>query len=188
MKITILNGDLQPTTNAFSRQIEEYVEQLRKSNQVDLFTLTQMDLHYCTGCWSCWWKTPGECTTKDDAEIIFRSVIHSDLVIFASPLIAGFPSSALKKIMDRLIVLLHPYIEIVKGECHHRKRYEKYPNIAVILDRETDTDDEDIKIVKDIFDRLAINFHSKLVFVKMIDEVTKLDFVIMEEISNDEKI
>jgi hypothetical protein len=90
--------------------------------------------------------------------------------------------------MDRLIVLLHPYIEIVNGECHHRKRYEKYPNLGLILEKEPDTDDEDIKLVKDIFDRLAINFHSKLVFVKMIDEVTKLDFVIMEEVRNDEKI
>jgi hypothetical protein len=188
MKITILNGDLNPTTNSFSRKVEAYVEELRKSNRVDLFTLAQMDLHYCTGCWSCWWKTPGECAINDDAEIIFRSVINSDLVIFASPLIAGFPSSALKKIMDRLIVLLHPYIEIVNGECHHRKRYEKYPNLGLILEKEPDTDDEDIKLVKDIFDRLAINFHSKLVFVKMIDEVTKLDFVIMEEVRNDEKI
>lgn len=182
MKISILNGDLNPTTNNFSRKVETYVEELRKSNQVDLFTLAQMDLHYCTGCWSCWWKTPGECAISDDAEVIFRSVINSDLVIFASPLIAGFPSSALKKIMDRLIVLLHPYIEIVNGECHHRKRYDKYPNLGLIIEKEADTDDEDIKIVKDIYHRLAINFHSNLVFIKTIDEVTKQDLAEMEQV------
>ena len=45
-----------------------------------------------------------------------------------------------------MIPLLHPYIELVKGECHHKKRYSKYPKLALILDRDHDpeTDDEDI--------------------------------------------
>jgi multimeric flavodoxin WrbA len=133
-----------------------------------------MNLHYCTGCWSCWWKTPGECAIKDDAEQIFRAVINSELIVFASPLIAGFTSAMLKKIQDRLIVLLHPYLQINNGESHHRRRYDKYPEFGVIIDKEGDTDEEDLKIVKDIYDRLAINFHSKQRFIKFVDEIDSI--------------
>jgi len=136
-----------------------------------------MNLHYCTGCWSCWWKTPGKCSIKDDAEPIFKSVINSDFFIFASPLIAGFTSSLLKKITDRFIVLLHPYIELKNGENHHRKRYTKYPDFGLILKNESVTDHEDIEIISDIYDRLAINFHCKKKYLKCIDQVKPKDIV-----------
>ena len=138
-----------------------------------------MNLHYCTGCWSCWWKTPGRCAINDDAEKIIRSVINSDFVIFASPLIAGFTSSALKKITDRLIVLLHPYIELINGESHHRKRYNKYPDFGLILEKETDTDNEDLDIVNDIYERFALNFHCEKKYTRYIDH-DKVEDIIYE--------
>ncbi len=76
----------------------------------------------------------------------------------------------MKKITDRLIVLLHPYIEIIEGECHHVKRYEKYPEIGVLLQPEEDTDEEDLAIVSDIYKRLAINLHSKVQIVDVMDK------------------
>lgn len=112
---------------------------------------------------------------KDEGEVIFRAVINSDFIIFASPLIAGFTSAMLKKVQDRLIVLLHPYLEIIHDESHHRKRYDKYPEFGVIIDKEENTNEEDIKIVKEIYDRLAINFHSKQRFIKFVDEVSPYD-------------
>ncbi len=180
-KITILNGDMEDENSEFSTYMEGLSERLNINNSCKIFHLSQMNLHYCTGCFSCWWKTPGKCAVKDDAEDIFRSVINSDLVIFASPLIAGFTSSVLKKIMDRLIVLLHPHIILSHGECHHAKRYEKYPKLGLVLQKEDCTDKEDLKIVRDIYDRFAINFHSKIEFMELagsqeIEEIsTKLE-------------
>lgn len=133
MKITILNGDMKQDENDFSRYLEKLAEGFRENHSIYLYPLNKMNLHYCTGCWDCWWKTPGRCTINDGAEKIFKSVINSDFVIFASPLMAGFTSSSLKKITDRLIVLLHPYIKLKNGECHHKKRYDKYPDFGLIL-------------------------------------------------------
>jgi hypothetical protein len=172
MKITILNGDKAESSEDFSDYIQKLEAGLKKKHSVDLFELGRMNLQYCLGCWTCWWKTPGICKIRDDAEIIFRSVINADFVIFASPLIAGFTSSVLKKITDRLIVLLHPYIELRNGECHHLKRYDKYPELGLLLKKEEDTDDEDLKIIGDIYDRLALNFHSRIKYLKCIDHNT----------------
>lgn len=179
MNITILNGAINGGNNKFSLFLEKLSGKLNEKHTVKLFHLDKMNLHYCTGCWSCWWKTPGKCAIKDDAEQVFRSVINSGFFIFASPLIAGFTSSTLKKITDRLIVLLHPYIELKNGECHHQKRYDRYPDFGLILEKEKDTDEEDIGILKDIYDRFALNFHSQKKYIKFIEH-DKIEDIIHE--------
>lgn len=177
MKITILNGDMSVGESDFSRYMEQFTGQLKMHHSVDAFPLHTMNLHYCTGCWSCWWKTPGQCIKPDTAEQIFRSVINADFIIFASPLMAGFTSSALKKITDRLIVLLHPYVKLKNGESHHRKRYDRYPDFGLIVQKESDTDEEDIRIINDIYDRFALNFHNKRRYTRFIELDTIKDVI-----------
>ena len=179
MKITILNGDMDDGESEFTVYIEKLSENLRQQHAVTVFALNKMNLHYCTGCWSCWWKTPGKCAINDDAGEILRSVVDSDFLIFASPLMVGFTSSALKKITDRFVALLHPYIKMKEGECHHLTRYEKYPDFGLVLKKEKDTDDEDIAIVNDIYERLSINFHGAKNFIKFIDN-TKMEEIVYE--------
>ena len=171
MKITILNGDMNKGENGFTDYVNIFSKKLEEQgHSVDHFKLHDMDLHFCTGCWTCWWKTPGQCTLKDDGEQVLRSVINADFFVFASPLMAGFTSSRLKLITDRLVGLLHPYVEIHQGEYHHRKRYERYPDFGLILEREDDTDEEDIQIVRDIYKRFSINFHNSMKYLMLTDQ------------------
>ena len=90
-------------------------------------------------------------------------------MIFASPLIYGFTSALLKKLTDRLITLIHPYIFQISGECHHEARYEKYPDFGLLLQRENDSDDEDIEIVRNIYKRISISLHSEMKFMQWIE-------------------
>lgn len=170
MKITILNGDMNSNSEKFSDYLINFSIELSETHNVKHFQLTDMDIKQCSGCWNCWIKTPGKCTTKDDVEQILKSVIDSDLVIFASPVIAGFTSSILKKVSDRMVSLVHPYIEIREKECHHKKRYKKYPNFGVLLMNDKDTDFEDTTIIMEIYERFALNFHSNLKFLFQIDQ------------------
>jgi multimeric flavodoxin WrbA len=183
MRITILNGDIHPENKNFSEYIQHLVENFTtEKHDVQVFNIHSMKLFYCKGCWSCWWKTPGRCDIQDDGAQIFQSVINSDFFIFASPLIAGFTSSALKKITDRFVCLLHPYIQLKNGESHHRKRYEKYPDFGLVLEKEADTDNEDIDIVRNIYERLSLNFHNNLRFCYFIESTKPED--ITHEISH----
>jgi multimeric flavodoxin WrbA len=162
MKITLLNGDHNPEGSDFSRFVSATAKAMEKDHQVQSFTLAQMNIKHCVGCWNCWVKTPGLCTQHDESSEIMREIIQSDLVIFASPILAGFTSSTLKKLQDRMIVLIHPYIALVKGECHHKIRYDRYPDFALLLQKEEDTDEDDINIITNIYERLAMNFHCSL--------------------------
>ena len=166
MKITILNGNPDSGMSPFRTHLESLCNLLEEKHQVEHFKLIDMNIKSCTGCWTCWVKTPGQCIHDDEGEQIFRSVLNSDFYILDSPLRMGFTSALLKTITDRLIVLLHPYIEIQQGECHHKKRYTKYPDFGILYAKEKDTDDEDLKIISDIYDRFAINFHATKRYMK----------------------
>ena len=63
-----------------------------------------------------------------------------------------------------MIPLLHPYIEIDNKECHHVKRYKKYPKLGLVLvDRNIDNLDG-LDTIVDAYKRFALNFKSELCF------------------------
>jgi multimeric flavodoxin WrbA len=178
MIITILDGNPKPNRELYNHYLLQLERELTSGgHEVQTVVLRDLDIRFCTGCWSCWWgPTPGECVFRDDSHSVCRTYIRSDLVIFVSPVIMGFVSALMKKVQDKLIPLLHPYIEFDCKECHHRKRYERYPGIGLILEGNSDTDDEDIEITTDMFHRFALNFKTGLVFTLMthqpVQEVT----------------
>ena len=166
MKILILNGNPDPDKGKMDPYIARLQEQLKAAgHEAKAVVLRDLKIGYCTGCFNCWLKTPGICSIKDDAIDITRQYIASDHVILASPLILGFVSSLLKSAMDRNLCLVHPHLAEVDGEVHHKKRYDKYPLISFLLEKEAVTDDEDIAIATDIFRRQAVNVWASLGFV-----------------------
>jgi len=66
--------------------------------------------------------------------------------------------------------LIHPYLEIVQNEVHHLSRYDKYPLIGLILEKEKGTDEKDIEIISDIYMRDAINLKTSFCFTKFTDD------------------
>lgn len=98
------------------------------------FLLEEFDINYCTGCWTCWWKTPGRCIFRDDMERVLPGMIAAGLVVLATPSTFGMPAAGMKNLLDRTIPLVHPYIELIGGESRHRKRYARYPKLALWAD------------------------------------------------------
>lgn len=166
MDILILNGTPAKGFSQFRQALEGFEAKLAESNEIKTIDLANLTLSFCNGCFNCWWKTPGICNIHDDIDQISKQVMKADRIVFAAPLIHGYPSALLKKVQDRLIPLLMPYIQLVDGECHHEKRYAHYPDIELFFGRESHTDAEDEKIVSDMYRRLAINFHSKIVNIQ----------------------
>lgn len=171
MTITILDGSPENGKYSLESFVNDFRNALnRKGFILNFFDLKRLTIKNCMGCFGCWVKTPGECTISDDTVQIRRNVINSDLVIFISPVIMGFTSALLKKVQDKMIPLIHPYIEFVNNECHHQSRYNKNPDIALLLERTEGSDEEDYKIIENIYQRLAINMKSNLRFVSFTDQ------------------
>lgn len=172
MKITILNGNPTEGNELFENYLIN-LSSLAESRGHDVVTLLlrDMDIRYCIGCFGCWVKTPGKCSNSDDdMHTVCSHYINSDLVIFASPVIMGFTSALLKRVHDRIIPLVMPYVRFYDGESHHLPRYEKYPTMSLLLAKETDTDNGDLEIISEIYKRDSLNFHAPFVFLGTTDK------------------
>lgn len=168
MKTLILDGSPYNDAQEYDKYIKSLTDRLiEQGHDTFLLQIKNMDLSFCSGCWSCWWKTPGECAFQDDGSILCREYINSDFVLYASPLIMGFHSALLKKVQDRLIPLLHPYLAFKNREHLHRKRYDKYPDTGLLLDISREDDVEAFDITTEIFQRFNRNFNSKFRFAKI---------------------
>lgn len=168
-KIVIINGNPISEKYRLTNFLAE-LEGCLSSADYDVTThlLSEKKIKTCVGCWNCWVKTPGVCRHNDDMPKILSDIINADLVIYASPLILGMLSAELKIFQDRTIPLIHPYIEIKEGVSHHTKRYSKYPETAVVLEKSDATNDE-IENTKEIFNRIVSNYHSDLKLFEIIE-------------------
>lgn len=159
--ITILNGIPDDSYTEFESEFDRLAKDAASERKINIIRLRDLDIRYCTGCWDCWVKTPGICAQKDDMEIVYRSVIQSDLTVFLSPASLGFVGSLLKKTCDRMIPIVHPYIVFYKKELHHKSRYKKYPKLGLIL-IDPDKSAIDFENTRRIFSRLSINLKTDL--------------------------
>ena len=173
MKITILNGS--PAESGFA--IDPYLDQLQgliqaRGHKCQQLVLRDLSADFCTGCWGCWVKTPGLCVFHDDSQKVCQAVIHADFVLFASPVIMGYFSGVMKKFMDKLIPLVHPYITVDRGEAHHRRRYRRkdYPLCGLLLEKTPETDAEDLEIIQAIQVRTMRNLKTRNRFLMQIDQ------------------
>ena len=171
----IINGI---TNSSFS----EFETQLEKMDRKDLvyFKLRDLQINYCQGCWDCWVKTPGICAIKDDYEQILSRIPSADQLTIITPILAGYESSLIKKFKDRLIPIIHPYIEIYKREQHHRQRYGKTPDIKVIVLEDEDTTDEDIATLTELYERTSLNLRNKLIEVVRIKKGAEFEHVLTD--------
>ena len=167
MRITILNGEPDPAS-AFQAYIHELTAELAALGH-GVATLELRDLHLagCSGCFSCWVKTPGSCAKRDDSAQVCRAALDAELLLLASPVRMGFTSELLKRATDQMIPLVHPFFMMDRGELHHRPRYAATPRLALLLAPGPDCDAEDLDITQAIWTRTARNlkFHLTLTAV-----------------------
>ncbi len=182
MQITLINGNDPSKNPGFEEYINQFEGALTEDHKVKMFNLYALSINDCIGCFGCWQKTPGKCIIKDDMSTILPGYMHSDLVLFASPLILGFPNARLKTSHDRSIPVIHPYVEISEAKLNHKPRYHKYPKMGLLIEKEEDTDTDDLNILNNIYQSLAFNFHSEFVYLKAINNIAPE--VIANEISH----
>ncbi len=169
MRVTVLNGNPDPDNAQFDDYLRNLTDLLEsRKHKVAVLQLRDMDIRYCIGCFGCWVKTPGECSNAaDSTRDVRREYISSDFVLFASPVIMGFTSSLLKIAHERLLPLLLPYSRLFDGERLHVARYDRYPSRGMLLQPQEDTDEEDIKIITDIYRRDANNFRTSFPLARL---------------------
>lgn len=68
-------------------------------HQVEKIQLSKYKINYCKGCEYC--QKHSRCVQKDDADLIIKKMIDSDVIVMASPLYFYTITSQLKTLIDR---------------------------------------------------------------------------------------
>jgi hypothetical protein len=152
--ITLLDLRKNPDPETVAGIESLYDEQIRYTS------LGSVEIKACIGCWTCWLKTPGRCVYKDAMEDCYSDYVNSDKVILCMDTAQGFINHQAKAFIDRTIPHYHPYIEIVDGECHHKARYERYPELNFYFD-DQQLSQEEAQVIEDYLYRTAYHFQSK---------------------------
>ena len=111
-------GDTKSLAEALAEGVRE------AGAEVELFYTKKLKINPCQGESNCWFKTPGKCFQQDDMQLLYPMLREADIWVFATPLYVDGIAGPLKNLLDRLIPLIQPSIELRDGHCRHPLRVE----------------------------------------------------------------
>ena len=124
--IVVFDGGFRSNNHSKTTfMVNNFIDGAKESGaNVEYFKLKDYDIKDCTGCYTCWTKTPGECIFKDDMTMFRKKYREADLVVFASPLYIFNVTGIMKTFMDRLLPIMKPYmLTNENGDTLHPDRF-----------------------------------------------------------------
>jgi len=134
---------------------------------------TEKKIVHCTSCFGCWVKTPGRCVIKDAYMTMGEELAKCQELVFISKCTYGGLSPFVKNVFDRSISYVLPGFEIIKGEMHHKRRYDNVIKMSAYFYGE-DISEKEKELAKRLFHANAVNLHadvSGIHFFNTVDEV-----------------
>lgn len=138
MNILVINGsprgghsNTMQLTNAFL----EGICSAQKDNlpDIEILTISQMDINSCLGCFSCWKSTLGKCCIFDDMQIVLEKLLWADLTIWSFPLYYFSLPGKLKMVIDRQLPLALPFMVSNAEGGGHPARYDMSEKKTVLI-------------------------------------------------------
>ena len=125
--VLILNGSPRGKDGNTAKLVDRFVEGMKKGGcdySFEHVFLKDKEINSCTGCYSCWKETPGECVFDDDMEDVLPKYIDADLIIWATPLYHFGMTSIMKQFIERTLIVNKPKIIEVEDGYSHPRRYD----------------------------------------------------------------
>lgn len=123
MKVVAINGSPHGDQGNTALILGPFVEGMQAAGaQVKVFLTKTMTVHPCQGDYACWVRTPGQCFQQDDMQTLISELLDANIVVLATPLYVDGMSGPLKMVMDRMIPMGCPTIELREDCCRHPGR------------------------------------------------------------------
>ena len=118
MKVLVINASANKEKSTTLKLTKCFLEGL--GEEAEFVNTIDLKVNPCRACYSCWFRTPGKCCQKDDAQAVMDKILEADLVIWSIPLYAyGVPSHC-KALMDRTVSFNQPKMYVDnEGIAHH---------------------------------------------------------------------
>lgn len=87
--------------------------------EVELLYIRKLNIQPCTGEYHCWITHPGTCYQDDDMNRLYPKIRAADVLVFATPLYVDGMTGSMKTLVDRMIPLVQPLVELRADHCRH---------------------------------------------------------------------
>ena len=101
MKITVINGT--PKRGVTYRMKEKFLDHFREESYITEF-YPQDFPEFCTGCMNCFLSGEEKCPHFSKTNVIWESMLQSDIIVFAYPVYALRVPASIKSLLDHLCV------------------------------------------------------------------------------------
>jgi multimeric flavodoxin WrbA len=133
MNVVAINGSPHGDQGNTALILGPFLEGMKAAGaEVKVFLTKTMTVHPCQGDYACWRQTPGQCFQKDDMQPLIAELLSANVVVLATPLYVDGMTGPLKMVMDRLIPMGQPTIELREGRCRHPGR-STVNNLKMVL-------------------------------------------------------
>lgn len=134
MKILAINGSPRGEKGNTEVILKPFLKGCEEAGaETEIVYLKDKNIKHCSGCFTCWTKTPGKCIHKDDMEELLQKILESDIIVYATPLYYFTVTGIMKDFMDRMLPLNNREI-VKKGENYtHPKRFGKASAKSVLI-------------------------------------------------------
>ena len=134
MKILAINGSPRGKQGNTEKILENFMLGAQEAGaQIETVYLNEKEIHHCTGCFSCWTKTPGACVLEDDMTELLEKVKAADVRVFATPLYYCTVTGMMKDFMDRLLPLVNAEIKSSQIRDEHTPRHKREIPVRTVL-------------------------------------------------------
>lgn len=106
MKIIGINASPKGEKSQTRRLVAGVLEGARQAGaDVTFIDICRLDIHYCTGCGTCYAK--GECIHDDDYPALLEKMLDADAIVLGSPNYLNQVTAQLKTMLDRMADAIH---------------------------------------------------------------------------------
>ncbi|MFH1757806.1 MAG: NAD(P)H-dependent oxidoreductase [Pseudomonadota bacterium] len=133
MKILALQGSPRPKKYT-QMVLDKFLEGVAsKGAEFEIIFLAQKKIKPCTGCYHCWFNTPGVCIHKDDMPEILEKMKSSDVWVWATPLYHFGMTAYTKLCLERIMPLVEPFLIETEGVTTHPARFPEQRAKKMVL-------------------------------------------------------
>lgn len=133
MKILALQGSPRPKKYT-QMVLDKFLEGVAsKGAEFEIIFLAQKKIKPCTGCYHCWFNTPGVCIHKDDMPEILEKMKSSDVWVWATPLYHFGMTAYTKLCLERTMPLVEPFFIETEGVTTHPARFPEQRAKKMVL-------------------------------------------------------
>jgi multimeric flavodoxin WrbA len=127
-KAVVINGSPRAARGNTAILLALFIEGMQQAGaQVELYYPSRMKIKPCScSQMSCWYSHPGECSIKDDMQLLYPKLKEVQFLVLATPVYIPLPG-AMQDLINRLCPLMEPYLEFRQGRTRGRRR----PGVAL---------------------------------------------------------